>query len=107
IVTRSSAPHSGHCSQPQRQLSCATATQSESERIRRTLGKICEAECLSRLILFGEGSLRRSLTELGAQGRLRGDASDSERSDPVAAKGRCRGPAAVHPQSLRHCCINE
>ena len=42
---------------------CATAAQPESKRIRRTLGAIVKQECLSKLILFGEGSLRRALTE--------------------------------------------
>jgi hypothetical protein len=33
---------------------------------------------------------------------LRGHASDSERTDPMAAEERCGGAAPVHPQHFRH-----
>ena len=39
------------------------ASQSEPERVRRTLGAVVKAECLSKLILFAESSLQRALTE--------------------------------------------
>jgi len=39
---------------------CLAAQKSESERLCGTLGKVKE-ECLAKLILLGEGSLRRAL----------------------------------------------
>lgn len=44
-------------------MSCAPAAKPKSERIRRTRVRSAKQECLSRLILFGESSLRRALTE--------------------------------------------
>ena len=44
-------------------MSGAATAQPKSERIRRTVGAIGQQECLSKLILFGETSLRRALTD--------------------------------------------
>ena len=44
-------------------MSATSSTQSELERFCGTLGAIVTEECLSPLILFGERSLRKALTQ--------------------------------------------
>ena len=44
-------------------MPAASCAESEPEFVRGALGTHGEEECLSKLILFGEGSLRRALRE--------------------------------------------
>src|SRR6266550_1114847 len=58
---------SAHPSRTDQDGKCESASiaskKPESELVRGTLGEVGQEECLSRLILFGESSLRRALQQ--------------------------------------------
>jgi len=61
-----------------------------AERVCRALGSIGKRECLSKLVLFGEGSLQRSLTEFTTHYRRARNhkGKDNQLQTPVAVSKR-------------------